>query len=86
MHEYWKEIKASTITCNALNPLQCPLTDLNWHKRNIPQPFPFTIRVALFSLMYFNLLLPKLYKIKYKPKSSMDMKDQTLGVLKSEGK
>ena len=27
--EYWKEIKSSRISVNALNPLQCPWTDLN---------------------------------------------------------
>ena len=65
LREYWKEIKASRIRWNALNPLQCPWTDLNQLKRNILQPLSFTIRVSLFPNVFYQLV-PQLYKIKYK--------------------
>lgn len=72
--------------CNALNPFQCPVTAFNGHKKIIPKPFPFIIRVAPFFSSVFYLLPPKLYKMKYKPKLSMDMKNQTRRVLKQEDK
>lgn len=61
------------------------MTALHGHmKKNIPQPFPFIIQVALpFPIC---LPTPKLYNTKYKPKSSISLKDQTRGVLKSEDK
>lgn len=62
------------------------MTALNGHMKNIPPTLSFYYSSNPPFPSMFYLLPPKLYNIKYKPKSSIYMKDQTCRVLKSEDK